>query len=100
MSSEVSFIPWEVLEAGNSHGGEDHVRRRRWASVGRAKGRGRGSRGRPWGVQVSNGDGKVHSRDRLVEEVAALCMAWEGNRKPKMSLEFLVCMARRDLGLM
>lgn len=57
-------------------------------------------RGRPWGVQVSNGDGKVHSRDRLVEEVAALCVAWEGNRKPKMSLEFLVCMARRDLGLM
>lgn len=100
MSSEVSFIPGEVLEAGNSHGGEDRVWQRRWASVGRAKGGGGEGRGRPWGVQVSNGDGKVHLRDLLEEGVAALCVASEGNRKPKMSLEFLVCMARRDLGLM
>ena len=47
-----------------------------------------------------SGDGNVHLRDRLEEEVAALCVAWEGNRKPKMSLKFLVCVARRDVGLM
>lgn len=66
---------------------------------GRGKGEGKAEVGHG-ASRCLSGDGNVHLRDRLEEEVAALCVAWEGNRKPKMSLKFLVCVARRDVGLM
>lgn len=44
-----------------------------------------------WGVL--HGEEQAQSRAVLEEEVAGLRVVWEGNRKPKGSLELLVCMA-------
>lgn len=61
---------------------------------GRGRGEGKAEVGRSWGIQVWEGslneEERAHSRDLL-----GIHMAWEGDRKPKMSLEFLVCMAER-----
>ena len=100
MSSEVSLIPGEALEAGNSRRGRTVFGRgdgHQWAGPRKGEGRAEVEHG---ASRCLSGDGNVHSRDRLEEEVAALCVAWAGKRKPKMSLKFLVCMARRDVGLM